>query len=142
MRDGLNVCRVCYLLAVMCSSQQAANDFAVDVGEAEVAAGVAVGEAFVVDAEDVQQRRVEVVDGNAIVYGAEAELVCGAVADAALEAAAGHEHREPVRIVVASVATFRYRRAAKLATPDDSGFVEQASPFEVADQGGRRAVHF
>ena len=35
---------------------------AVDVGEPEIAAGVAVGELLVVEAEQVQDRRVQVVD--------------------------------------------------------------------------------
>ena len=51
----------------------------VDVGQAEVAAGVAVGEGLVVEAEEVEDRGVEVVDVDLVLDGLEAELVGGAV---------------------------------------------------------------
>ena len=65
------------------------DDFAVDVGEAEIAAGVAVGELFVVEAEEVQHRGVEVVDVDGLVGGLEAEFIRRAVDRAAADAAAG-----------------------------------------------------
>ena len=61
------------------SRQDRADDLAGDVGQAEVAAGVAVGELLVVEAEGVQDRRVEVVDADPALDGPEAELVGGAV---------------------------------------------------------------
>src|SRR5437660_8500381 len=117
------------------------DDFAVDVGEAEIAAGVAVGELFVVDAQDVKQGGVKVVDGDAILDRLEAKLVGCAVADAAFEAAAGHEHGEAVRVVVAAVAGFGDGSAAEFTAPDDGGLIEQAAAFEIADQRGRGLVH-
>ena len=50
-----------------------------DVGEPVVAAGVAEGEAFVVDAELVQQRSVDVVDAHGVARDGVAELVGFAV---------------------------------------------------------------
>ena len=50
-----------------------------NVGQAEVAAGVTVGEPLVVEAEQVQDRGVQVVHVDAVLDGAEAELVGGAV---------------------------------------------------------------
>ena len=49
------------------------------VGQAEVAAGVAISETFVVEAQQVEQRGVQVVYADAVLYGAEAELVGGSV---------------------------------------------------------------
>ncbi|MFT5131329.1 MAG: hypothetical protein ACI8W8_004965 [Rhodothermales bacterium] len=40
-------------LAHEASGQDLVHDFAVDIGQAKVAAGVTIGETFVVDAEDV-----------------------------------------------------------------------------------------
>ncbi len=51
------------------------NNFAMHVGQAEVAAAVAVGEPFVVHTEEVENRGVEVVDVDLILNGHEAELV-------------------------------------------------------------------
>ena len=76
---------------------------AVDVGQAEVAAGVTVGQPRVVEAQAVQHRGVQVVDVDRLLDGAEAELVGRAVNVAAVDAAAGHPHREAVVIVVAAV---------------------------------------
>ena len=67
------------------SSDDLFHDVAVDVGEAEITAGVAVGEAFVVDAEEVEHGGVEVVDAHAVFNGFEPEIVGGAVNGAAFE---------------------------------------------------------
>ena len=48
---------------------------AVDVGQAEVAALEAEGEPLVVEAEQVQDRGLQVVDVDLVLDGAEAELV-------------------------------------------------------------------
>ena len=86
-----------------CLCEQFFHHPAVDVGQAEIAAGVAVGELFVVEAQQVQDRRVQIVDVDVVLDGREAELVGGAVDVAALHAAAGQPHREAVVIVVAAV---------------------------------------
>ena len=59
-----------------------------DVGEPEVAALEAVGEALVVHAQDVQDGGLQVVDVDGIVGDAIAEFVGGAVDVAAFDAAA------------------------------------------------------
>ena len=82
------------------------DDVAVDVGEAEVAAGVAVSEFFVVEAEQVQNGGVEVVDVDYFFDGFEAEFVGGAVDVAAFDAAAGHPDGEAVGVVVAACGGF------------------------------------
>ena len=63
---------------------QLLHHLAVHVGQAEVAAGVAVGELLVVEAQQVQDRGVQVVDVDLVLHGLEAELVGGAVDVAAL----------------------------------------------------------
>ena len=99
--------------------QDLLHHIAVHVGEAEVAAGVAVGEAFVVEAEEVEHRRVEVVDVHDVFDGAEAEFIGGTVDVAAARAAAGEPAGEAVVVVVAAVerGVFGHRRATKLAAP-------------------------
>src|SRR6478735_893238 len=57
------------------SSHQFLHHPAVHVRQPEIAAGVAVGEFFVVEAEEVEDRGVEVVDVDPVVDGGEAELV-------------------------------------------------------------------
>ena len=55
------------------------DDVAFDVGQTEVPARVAVGEAFVVEAEEVEDGGVQVVDVDFVLDGAEAEVVGRAV---------------------------------------------------------------
>src|SRR5947207_12717123 len=86
------------------SCQNVADDVAVDVGEAEVAAGVAVGEALVVEAQKVQDRRLDVVDVDSVLDGIEAQLVSRAVRQTALDTAARQPHREGLRVMVAAQA--------------------------------------
>src|SRR4051812_34124049 len=76
------------------SRQDRADDFAVDVGQAHVAATGAEGQPFVVDAEQVQHGRVQVVDLDLVAHGLVAPLVGLAVGDAALHAAAGQPDGE------------------------------------------------
>ena len=61
------------------SRQQCAHDLAVDVGQPEAAALVQVGQAFVIDAEQVQQRGVEIVDVHGMLGDVVGEVVGRAV---------------------------------------------------------------
>ena len=74
------------------SGDQVLDDLAVHVGQAEVSAGVAVGELFVVEAEEVEDRGVQVVDVHLVLDGLEPEVVGGAVDVTPFDAAAGHPH--------------------------------------------------
>ena len=92
---------------------------AVDVRQAEVAAGVAVGELLVVQAEEVQDDGVQVVDVGLVFDGFAPVVVGGTVGDAGLDAAARQLDAEPKRIVVAPVTRLRERGPAKFSYPDD-----------------------
>ena len=109
-----------------------ADDLSLHVGEAEVAALEAVLQAGVVEAEQVQQRRLQVVDMNPVVDHVEAEVVAGAERDAGLDAAAGQPHGEGVGVMVAAVtAALHHRRAAEFAAPDDQRVVEHAALLQI-----------
>ena len=116
------------------------DDFAVDVGQAHVAAAEAVGESLVIDAQEVQDRGVEVVDLDLVLDGVVAVVVGGAVDGAAFDPAAGQPDGEAVGVVVAAVGSLRHRGAAEFAAPDDQGRVEQAARLEVLEQAGDRLV--
>ena len=74
------------------------------VRQAHVPAGVAVGQPLVVQAAQVQDRGPQVVHVTDVLHGVVAEVVRGAEDGAALHAAPGEEHAEPVGVVVAAVA--------------------------------------
>ena len=103
------------------------------------------GELFVVDAELMQDRRVEVVDVNWIADDVVAEVVGLAVGDPRLDAAAGHPDREAARVMITAVVrggqvSLAIDRASELAAPDDQRVVEQPAPLQVENQGGTRLV--
>ena len=93
-----------------------------------------------VDAEQVEHRGVEVVDGDDVLDREVAEVVGLAVADAALDAAAGQAHGEALDVVVAAVA-LGHGGAPELAAPDDERVVEHAALLQVLNQGGGGLVH-
>src|SRR5262245_7037477 len=99
---------------------------AVHVGQPEIAATVAVCEPFVVEAHEVQDGGVQIVDVRSVFDGRVAEFIGGAVDVAALHPAAGQPHREAEMMMVAASA-LRRRRAAELAAPEDERVVEQAA---------------
>ena len=116
------------------SGNDVVDDVAVDVGQAEVAAVVAVGEPFVIQAQEVEDGGVEIVMRDAVLDGVHAEFVGGAVGDATLDAAARHPHGEAVMVVAAAEGCFGQRpvrllkrRAAELGGPDDESLVQQAA---------------
>ena len=74
---------------------------------------------LVVESHEVQHCGVQVVDVNLVFYSVVTEIVSDAVRDAALHTASGHPHREPVMIVLTTVAELSVRCAAELATPQD-----------------------
>ena len=115
------------------------------IRQAELSSLEAIGEAFVVDAEAVQDGRLEVVDVDRVLLRVEAEVVGAAEGHAWLDAAAGHPDRESFAMVIASVffaigSALRVRGAAELAAPDDKRVVEHAALLQVLDQGSRGLV--
>ena len=100
--------------------QQLRHHIPMHVGQTEIAALEAVGQLGVVEAEQVQDRGVEVVDVDFVRRGVEAELVRLAERGAGLHAAAAQPHRETIRVMVSAVvASLDHRSAAELAPPDD-----------------------
>jgi hypothetical protein len=61
------------------SGNQVADHLTVDIGESEIAAGVAEGEFFVIETEQRQEGGVEIVDVDGFLGGLESEFVGGAV---------------------------------------------------------------
>src|SRR4051812_15168758 len=99
-----------------------------DVREAVAPPLVFEREFFVIDAEGVEKRGLEIVHVNGIFDDVVAELVGGTVAHAALETAASDPACEAARVVVAPVVggskfALRIVGPAEFATPDDERVV-------------------
>src|ERR1041384_6300584 len=75
------------------------HHFAEHIRQPEIAAGITISQPGMVDAELIQQCRMQIVNRHPILDGLETELVGRAVSQPALETAARHPHRIAVRIV-------------------------------------------
>ena len=98
-----------------------------DVGEAEVATGEAVGELFVVDAHEMEDGGPHVVDGGWVLGGVVTEVVGGAIDVPAFDASASHPDGEAVGVVVTTITALSKGGATEFAGPDDEGGVEEAA---------------
>src|SRR6516165_4481629 len=118
-------CRTAWRVRPRRSGEDRPDDVAVDVGQAEVAPLESVREPLVVDAEEVEQRGLEVMHVDRVGRDADREVVGGAVGDPGADAAAGEPDGEGIRVVVAPPLpavldrALEERRAAELAAPDD-----------------------
>ena len=97
------------------------DDVTIHVGRAKIPPGVAECELLVVDAQQVQNCRMQIVHVNFACDGELSNFVRVAPTEALLETAAGQKYRESLRVVVASIRPLRKRRATKFATPPNQG---------------------
>ena len=101
------------------------------VGQAVVAALEAGRQLRVVEAELLQDRRLQVVDVDGVLGRREAEFVGRSVVEPPLDPGPRQPDAEAVRVVVATQhtaagrAAFAERRPTELAAPDDERIVEQ-----------------
>src|SRR3954471_22688311 len=93
-----------------------------------------------VEAHEMKNSCVEVMNVDALFDGAQADLVRSADDTAGLRAAAGHPHAEAPGIVIASEAFFVEGRPSEFAAPDDERLIEQAARFQVGEQTRNRAI--
>ena len=77
-----------------------ADDLTVDVGQTEIAPGVAIGETLVVKSEQVQQRGMQVMNAGRLLDRFETEVIGRSVSDPAANSAAGQPDAESVMVVV------------------------------------------
>src|SRR4030095_10405879 len=116
------------------------HDFAGDVGEAKVAALEAVGEAQVIEAEEVEDRGVEIVDMHRVARDVPADLVGFAIGEPAFDSATGEQDRKRIRMMISTGdllvpgTILAQRGSAELTAPDDERFIEQSAFLEVVDQ--------
>src|SRR4051812_43646699 len=111
-----------------------------DIGEAKIASAETECQALVIDAQQVQDRGVQVMHSANAINGVHAHFIGGAVDGSAFGAAAGEPDAKSLGMVIAAVRSGRMGRAAKLARPDDERFVEQAALLEILDQCGNRLI--
>jgi len=96
----------------------------------------------VVEAHEVKNGRIEVVDAGGVFFGLGAEVVTGAVAMAFFDAGPGEEAGKGIGVVVAAGAVaLQERHTTEFGSPDHQGVVEHTALFEIGDKGRGGLVH-
>src|SRR5438552_978285 len=104
------------------------HDSSVNIRKPEIAAGVAIGQLLMVEAEQMQHGGVQVVDVDLILHGEVTVIVRLAVTEAWLHAAAREPHGVALRIVIAAIAVeFGHGSAPEFSAPEHQGVIEQTA---------------
>src|SRR5205807_538363 len=106
---------VSYICVWPPSDERFADDLAAHDGGTLGAPVVQIGDAHVVKPETPENRGVQIVNVGSLFDGAETDIVGAPDNLAGLDAAAGHPHTEPPRIVIAPLPLFIERSAPELS---------------------------
>src|SRR6185295_15260267 len=119
------------------------------VGKPEIAASVTVRKLLMIEAEEVQQSRMQIMHVHFVLGSGKAEFVRRAIDDATLQPSARQPSREAVRIVIAAVhhsgvraeiGQFHSRCAAELSAPKHDRIIEHPTLLQILEQGGNRLI--
>ena len=115
-----------------------------NIRQSKIPPRIAIGELLMIEAEQVQHRRVEVVDMYLLIHRRKPKFVGRSMHVAAAHAAAGQPHAEAVMIVIAAaeLRQLGHRRAAELAAPHHQRGFQQAALLQVLEEGGDGPVPF
>lgn len=118
-----------------------------DVCQPKVSSLESVGEFKVIDAEEVENGRMQVVDMDLVLDGVEPEIIGPPVHHAWFDAAASHPDGVSMGVMIPAdlvglQGSLHHGRPAKFASPEHEGFVQQTSLLEVPDEGDGRLVGF
>ena len=97
-----------------------------NVSQAEITSRIAICETLMVQSEEVEDRRVEVMEMYLVHDRVVAVVIRSPIRKTRLYAAACHPHRECFGIVVPSIRALRRRRATKFPAPKDQRVLQQS----------------
>ena len=91
-----------------------------------------------VEAEDVKNGGVKIINGGDVFHCLVAEFICRAVAEAVLYACTGEPGGEAGGVVVATAraSSLESGHATEFGAPDNERVLEQSALFEICEQGG------
>ena len=82
-----------------------------------------------VQAHEVQDRGMQIMDMGAVFHGRQAEFVGGTIGETGFDSATSHPDGETIVVVIASFLAFGGRCSSKLSAPNYQRFVEQTALF-------------
>ena len=129
-------------LAKRVSGKDRLDDISVDVGQAEVAPGMTIGQPFMVDAKQMENGRLKIMNSDEVLGDVEAHLVAGTVNHTATNPGTGKPATKHPRVVASACDTGRrlIRAAPKLCGEHHQRILQHAPLFEVGQQRGGRLI--
>jgi hypothetical protein len=119
------------------SSEDGLDNVSVNVGQAKISTLETEGQLCVVEAEQMQDRGVEIVDVHGVLNRIEPKFIGATMHMAFLQTATCHPYAEgPIVVIASIVATLDHRCPSKFATPNNKRIIQHAQTLEVFDQGG------
>ena len=94
-----------------------------------------------IEAQQVQDRGVDVGDIMSVLDRVEAQFVGGAVDDPALDTPSRHPDRKSIVVMIAAVGTLDARGSTEFGGENDNRLVKQPALFEIPEQTGHRQVN-
>ena len=129
------------MIVVQKSGEDVLDDVrAFDTTEACIEALELEGEGVVIDAELIEHRGVQVVNGGDLFHRRVAKIIGRAVNDAALDTCACEPHGHRFVVMISTAAALRHRRATELTGPYDQRVVQHAALLQIGDERHARAV--
>ena len=110
------------------------HNFSMHIGQAIITTAVAIGQPLVVQAHEMQNRRMKIMHMDPIFNSRQAKLVSRTITEALLHAAPAHKRREPIVIVIAPLLAFRCRSPSEFTAPNHQCLVQKTTLLQVGDQ--------
>ena len=113
------------------------------VSQSKVSAGIAVGERFMIESEEMEHGGMEIVNMNPLLNGRKAKLVSRSVNETRANPSARQPHGESVRIMVSSIdhaaigpviGQFNGWGPTKLAAPNHQGVFEHPALLQIFEE--------
>ena len=101
------------------------DDMTVDVGQSVISSAETVCQSFVIESHQVQDRGVKIVNVYDVVHRMPAEIIGCSVYHSPSYSRTGHPHREPKRMMLATIITFSGWSTTEFTAPENQGIFEK-----------------
>ena len=111
-----------------------------DVSQTLVPTLIEVSQPRVIHPQQPKQSCVDIVVHDGMLDRTKTEFVSCSVDAPSLDTSAGKPHRKRIRMMIATVASFRERGAPKLAAPEHQGRIKQSASLQISQEAATVSV--
>ena len=117
------------------------HNFPMHVGQSKLAAGMKRGQSFMVQAQKMQDCRLQVVHMNRFIDNIESQLIGGPPCQTSFDSAPRQPHRKGLGMMIPAETApqggvrFHHRCPTEFTTPDNKRFIQQPMPRQILHEG-------